>query len=301
MISYVKQRDYLNVMGMKVVTDKFKIDNEIIRDDEVFSDSIWLLDEKFNRQRVICVIASSSIYLFTQKTRWFGGVEVKFLQKYDFRDVEKICLSAKHCTLFALVMHSGVDLLFEGLRRIDMVLYLKYRMKDLKQNIFTLTYLKSFQITRGRTVLQEINLNKSDQKLASYLQETLRNSHKYGFLKVKRVNWWGDKYKEKFFILTGIGLLYFNKLTDIEPRGFIPILGASIGKIIKDEKGLVGAAEQNTFMVSFGGLGVEERIASASRMDAEEWVEQIRNAQKKALTFESDGKEKVVKQEMAHR
>jgi hypothetical protein len=132
MISYVKQRDYLNVMGMKVVTDQFKLDNELITDDEVFSDSIWLLDEKFNRQRVICVIASTNIYLFTQKTRWFGGVEVKFLKRFNFRDVDKICLSAKHCTLFALVMHSGVDLLFEGLRRIDMVLYLKYRMKDLK-------------------------------------------------------------------------------------------------------------------------------------------------------------------------
>lgn len=298
MIHYVKQRDYLNVMGMKVVTDKFRADGEIITDDAVFSDSIWLLDEKFNRQRVIAIIATRYIYLFTQKTRWFGGVEVKFLQKYDFRDIDKICLSAKHCTLFAMVMHSGVDLLFEGLRRVDMILYLKYRMKDLSQKIFALTYLKSFQITRGKTVLQEINLNKSNKNLASHLQETFRNAQKYGFLKIKRVNWYGDKYKEKFFILTSIGLLYFNHLTDLEPRGFIPILGASIGKISKDTKGLSGRGEENSFKIEFSGLGVEERLAANSKMDAEEWWEQIRKVQKKALTYETDGKEKVVQHEL---
>ena len=110
-------------------------------------------------------------------------------------------------------------------------------------------------------------------------------------MKRLKIGWFKDQYKEYFFILTNVGLVYFHKMTSIQPRGFIPILGATVSKVSKDnfrEQGFV-------FSIKFPGLDIDVKLAGNSNIDAEEWVDSIKKAQKDAMNKKVEDQEKELK------
>ena len=74
--------------------------NEDIANEEIFSDSMYILDSRFKRNRIIIVIAEQAIYLFTSTQRFLnlGKRKIKFLKRIPFSEIDTICLSEKHFT-----------------------------------------------------------------------------------------------------------------------------------------------------------------------------------------------------------
>jgi len=92
----------MNVLAEPKIMEQFQIHHEEIKDEELFSDSMFILDAKFKRNRIIFVIAEQAVYLFTHTRMIFGRKKIEFLRRIPFSAINTICLSKKHFTLFAL-------------------------------------------------------------------------------------------------------------------------------------------------------------------------------------------------------
>lgn len=299
--NYVKQKDYMNILSEKVIVDKLILHNEDIVNEELFSDSMFILDGRFKRNRIIFIIAEQAIYLFTHTQRFNFKRKVKFLKRIPFAEIKSICLSEKHFTLFAMQLHLGTDVLFESIKRLDLVLYQAFKFREHNQEhpnhmlaMFNACYLKSFNIMMGEKIEQEVKLDKGEKKLYAHLSDTYRNAHRAGYLKKLKKGWFIDEFKEYFFLLTNIGLIYFSKVTDMTPKGFFPILGANISKPYRDKD----INDGYVFNISFSEINMNIKIVAASKILADEWVTSIRKVQDAAVNYTSDTKEKEAKKEL---
>ena len=54
--SYVKQKDYMNVLTEPKIIEQFNLYHEDIQNEELFSDGMYILDGKFKRNRIIFII-----------------------------------------------------------------------------------------------------------------------------------------------------------------------------------------------------------------------------------------------------
>lgn len=198
-------------------------------------------------------------------------------------------------------LREGTDMLFESIKRLDLVLYLAFKFREHNQEhpnhmlaMFKACYLKSFSILTGKKVEEEVKLDKNQKNLLPHLQDTYRNAFRSGFLKKLKKGWFIDEFKEYFFILTNVGIIYFKQMTEIEPRGFIPVLGATISKPYKDKNVNDGVV----FDICFSEIQMRIKIAARSSIDAEEWFDAIKKVQKAATSYASDTKEKTAKKEL---
>ena len=146
----------------------------------------------------------------------------------------------------------------------------------------------------GKKVEQEVKLDKNQANLLPHLQDTYRNAFRSGFLKKLNKSWFVNEFKEYFFILTNVGIIYFRKMTEIVPYGFIPILGATISKPYKNNyvNGNV------VFDISFKEIEMRVKLVATSNIAAEEWYDAIKKVQNSATSYASDTKEKNAKKEL---
>lgn len=198
------------------------------------------------RKRRRLVVTEKSLFMFSMTNKSDGSW--KMLRRYPLRDLRQVVISSKNYTLAAFVFIKGPDFLIDSCRRIDIVIYIAQMMKRANLKLFRILYLKSFNMqsnfnddilgkqlsssfhesqsrksngsrddkrnTGIHSDLATIGDDDCDRKLP-ILQETFRNAKMSGFLKLRKVTkrWFSVKktFKEFFFILTNVGLVYFKK------------------------------------------------------------------------------------------
>lgn len=197
------------------------------------------------RKRRRLVVTEKSLFLYSTVNRTNGSW--KTLRRYPLKDLRQVVISSKNYTLAAFVFIKGPDFMIDSCRRIDIVIYIAQMMKRAKLKLFRILYMKSFNMQtnfnedilgkkltssfhesqtrkskgkkRSNSSLEEADITQigdedCDRKLP-ILQETFRNAKISGFLKLRKVTkkWFSVKktFREYFFILTNIGLVYFKK------------------------------------------------------------------------------------------
>ena len=171
-----------------------------------YTDHIYCFSNKMKRKRMKVMITSDSIYIFKGKKKWV------LLRKYELRSLKKVVVSSKDFTLAALIFGKGYDLLIDSYRRVDIILYVAERMKQMGCQLFKIIYLRRFKMRKRKKDDPNdlsIPFHEKNQKKMPIMQEVFRNSRRSGYLKLKVRRLFGQNYLEFFFVLSNLGLIYF--------------------------------------------------------------------------------------------
>lgn len=239
---FSSNKDYLNICGnFKVIESLIEYGDEDPTG-ECLSDDIYVFSSSLKRKRRRLVITKKSLFMFSSFNNKDGTW--KLLRRYPLKHLRQVVISSKNFTMAAFIFIKGPDFMIDSLRRIDIVIYLSQMIKKSEMDMFRILYLKSFDLKSGLN--NEIMGNKLSSNLESkhskskakgkmtpsdadaditivgdqgadkkipILQETFRNVKISGFLKLRKIRkgWFSTKkvFKEYFFILTNVGIVYF--------------------------------------------------------------------------------------------
>lgn len=205
---YSTMQDYMNVCGASEVSDKLHdIGDWTLNPTRCFSDSVFLFNKKLIKVRVIMIITSHSISFFnTKKTKLMKFITLKMLKNAT--------ISADNYTLMLFNFTNNPDLLVESYRRFELLTFLNHIFSIEKIPKFNFTIRKKFilKVDEDKPE-QKIEVGNPDSKLShAFLQETIHNSLKSGYLSKPRKAWFGRTVDEEYFcLLTNIGIIMFRK------------------------------------------------------------------------------------------
>jgi len=276
------KQDYVNMSTVSYVRKELeRLGDTTLQPQICYSDSIFVFDKNFNKNRCIIVITPHSISFFSVK-------KSKLIKFYLLKSLKGITISAENFTLSVFHFEKQADLLLESYRRLEMISYANQMLHLNKLPKFDLTVRKRFVIKSGLNlqVLKNIEVTDPNFKITlPFMQDTIRNSKKSGYLSRLKNNWYGTTSTEYFCILSNIGILSFKKYGDRKPTGFQPILGA---KVYKEENNKDKKAPL-TIHISYGD-DISTYVA-VSAIDAGEWIESIRDLQREAKSSTDTQKE----------
>ena len=237
--SYDLRKDYLNVSHNFKVLEKMISRGAKDPDGKCLSDDVYIFDKKLKRRRRKLVITQKYVFSFaTNSKKDTSAWTIK--SQHSLKYLKNVILSSKNSTIAAFTFKKGADFLLDSCRRLDIVLYIAQVMKMNEKRKFKIIYMKNFDFMLNKensvmspelckTVTEYSSkiiekapkdakidmdiVNKQENKRLPVLQETLRNARMSGFLRIRKSvrSFFSSKkvFKEYFFILTDIGLLYF--------------------------------------------------------------------------------------------
>lgn len=220
-------KDYLNIASSTRYRLELEHRGDII-DSEAnavcLSDLVFIFNQKNQRIRQRIVITEKHFYLF--RDNHYGEITTE----NHIRDLEEIVLSSKEFTLFLVRFRNSSYILLDSSRRLEIVLYIVTMMKRANAKLLggNITYLQSFKLKKLKSHDLDINKARTYYKMLPAYQETLRNAHKSGLMRMLGRRLFFETYTEYFFILTDLGLIYFKKLGQSTPKGFVPVHGATL-------------------------------------------------------------------------
>lgn len=289
---FSKKKDFLNCHTRKKVIKDLQQNGETKFEGECMSDFIFLYDKKLKKKRVCILITSQNIYVYDIKN-W------KLIFTNELNNLTAMSIAARNCTLMSIHFASGSDLMLESYRRIDIILYCAKNMKEMSLPLFKLKIRKNFRQSanpeKGKDGKQDNDAPLKDVPLkdvekaskymdTGFLQETIRNSKKAGFMRLHKKGLFGHSFTEYFFILSDLGLVYFKSYGDKKAAGFVPLLGGATKTYAKSVFG-----KDNVFAVRFANEEVV--LQAASKVEEAEWLKIIKDMQDKALTAKDTIKE----------
>ena len=185
---------------------------------EYFSNYVYVNYNKENK-KLILLITSANIYLLDENN-------YTQLKKYSLKHLTKITSSTKMFNF--LVFHFDDtyddDLAIEILRRIELLFYFKSLYKFKGYTTLQIKFSNKIKMKKnGHSVTY--NLAKHSLTTANY-----ENAIKIGYLLLYKEGFFRNSFKEKFIVLTNIGLMFFDKPNDT-PFSLIPIIGSEIKTI----------------------------------------------------------------------
>ena len=283
---FSKKKDFLGAHKVPTVQQELSKFGESEFEGDCLSDFVFLFDKKLNKKRIAAVVTKLYICMFEIKS-W------KLIYLESIKNLLAISIASKNCTVMSLHFKGpNRDLLLESYRRIDLILYIARSMKENNVPLFKLRVRKNFKATGNNKDQQtdEPKIETSPEKMkkeleVNFLQETIRNCRKSGFLKIHKKSFFGqNSFVENFCIVTNLGLVLFKGYGDKKATGFIPILG---GSVVPQPKKLFG--KDNVFSVKFPQDEVVVQAVSSAEM--EEWIAIIKDLQDKCLTAKDTIKE----------
>lgn len=201
------RQDYMNMsIKDKVVVELNKLGDDI-QPQQCYSDTAFLFDTKYRKTRIILVITQCSIAFFSLRS-------FKLLKLYSLKTLKGVTISSSNYTLCVLHFNTMADILMESYRRLEMICYLNHVVKIAGLPKFELNVRKRFIIKGESKNSMPAKLEVSDPNLKltmPFLQDTLRNSKKNGFLSTQSKHWYGTTVKEYFCLLSNIGIICFKK------------------------------------------------------------------------------------------
>ena len=208
------KKDFLGChLKKQVVNDLTRFGEGDTSDGEFFSDYVFVYNKKLKKKRV-CFLVSKSFILIYDVSSW----KVIFMNYLKCLDLVNI--SAKNCTQVSLHFSEGAEYLtLESYRRVEVIIYCARALKNRNYNLFKLKISKKFegetkeQGNSAEKIRLPESLVRSGSSTTSYLQETLRNAKKSGFLRVfKKGGIFGrDSFVENFAVLGELGLILFKE------------------------------------------------------------------------------------------
>jgi PH domain/Unconventional myosin tail, actin- and lipid-binding len=290
---FSKKKDFLNCHIRKKIIKDLQDNGETKFDGECLSDFVFLYDKKLKKKRMCLLITAQNIYIYDHRN-W------KLIFTNELNNLTAMSIAARNCTLMSIHFATGSDLMLESYRRIDLILYCARNMKEMNLPLFKLKIRKNFRQANspdkgkgGKTEdsdapLKDVPL-KDVEKASKYmdtgfLQETIRNSRKAGFMRLHKKGLFGHSFTEYFFILSDLGLIYFKNYGEKKASGFVPLLGGSIKTYAKSVFG-----KENIFAIRFANEEVV--LQAASKVEEEEWSKIIKEMQDKGLTAKDTIKE----------
>jgi len=197
-------KDYLNISFDKRISDMLISEGEDSLNGQCLSDFVYVMGNGSKRIKKKIIITSERLFIVNCNKK------SKLDRVYALEELSEVIVSAKNYSLCAFMFKEGLPLLIDSYRRLDIIMYTAILMKNLNSSAFKVVFLKKFifkQKNKPEVILKYPELGKSIQ--IAMLQETLRNSRRSGYLKLRRKGLFGSYYTEFFFILSNIGLLYF--------------------------------------------------------------------------------------------
>jgi hypothetical protein len=239
--NYDMKKDYLNICNDLSVVEMLIEKGDTDPLGACLSDDVYVFSSLMKRKRVQIVVTKSAFYLFSNKkiksnsgksnksswtTKW------KLIKYYKLKDLKQVVISSKNYTLAAFIFDKDHDFLMDSCRRTEIISYICRRMKEASLNMFKILYLKSFdfidsskKLPENKSKIESLEnslLGSTGQKIPSsrlidseVLQDTFKNAKISGYLKLMKVekSIFSTKkiFKEYFFILSNLGLIYFKK------------------------------------------------------------------------------------------
>lgn len=289
---FAKKKDFLNCHVRNKVIKDLQANGDTKFEGDCMSDFVFLYDKKLKKKRMCILVSDNNIYVYDYRN-W------KLIFTNELNNLTAVSIAARNCTLMSIHFATGSDLMLESYRRIDLILYCARNMKELKLPLFKLKIRKNFRQSatpaQGKDAKPDDDAPLKDVPLrdvekakkymeTGFLQETIRNSKKSGYLRLHKKGLFGHSFTEYFFILSDLGLIYFKSYGDKKASGFIPLLGATLKTYPKSMFG-----KDHVFAFRFAN---EEIVVQASsKVEEEEWLKIIKDMQDKALTAKDTIKE----------
>jgi hypothetical protein len=119
------------------------------------------------------------------------------------------------------------DILIEIVKRTELLLFLRDSFNKNKKQLFV-RFSESFKIMKNKESFF-IFINQLNKM---FIAPNYENAQKLGYLDKYYKGLFGGGFREKFLVLTDIGLLYFDDPTEKQPKSLIPIFGSDIYEVI---------------------------------------------------------------------
>lgn len=236
---------------------------------EWFTEYIKKIDTDFKEHKRKIMITRSAVY---QLSKNFSVVN-----RVPLETIKGMTLIKKSATLLAIHCPGSYDHLIEIIRRTELVMFLMHMFdvrKLTKPKIYYADGLKTKTSGKNKVPENKIlkfdpaakqNVGKDNFKLMTHLTSiNFINSPKYGYL-MKRSDSWFKQWTEKFWVITNVGLLYYNDPSQ-RPRNLFPIIDARIVKI--EEK-----VFKKKFVFQIKAFKWEIIFATKNELDYVEWMD----------------------------
>lgn len=202
------KQDYLNMLSSNTVVTQLRDLGDDVDDGKCYSDHVFLFDKSFKKNRFIIVITQYSISFFNCK-------KTRLLKLYLLKSLKGVTISHSNFTLCVLSFANQADVLMESYRRLAIICYLNQIVKLAELPKLAIFIRKRFIIKTDvkQQIPDKIEVSDPNNKISMpYLQDTIRNSVKSGYLTKHSKQWYGaTALKNYFCLLTTIGFIYFKK------------------------------------------------------------------------------------------
>lgn len=292
---FSKKKDYLNCHERKNVLADLKANNESKFGGECLSDFIFFYDKKLRKKRMCLLVTYKHVYVYDYR-KW------KIIFMNELNNLTAMSIATRNCTLVSLHFSSGPDIVIENYRRVEIIVYCAQMMKAAGIELCKLVIRKNFWKSGNSqsskkggaskpeddAPLKDVpmkDLEKAKKHMeVGFLQETIRNSKKTGFMRIYQHGFFSNSFSEYYFILSDLGLVSFKKYGDKHAHKFIPILGGTVKKV-------PSSVYNKEFVFAVKFADDETVFQAASKVEEEDWIKQISTLQEKCLTSKDTVKE----------
>ena len=249
--------DYYSLYQEEYIQKKLKEEKDNCTEFEIYSDQIFLFDEKKHLTKKFIMITPHNIYIIEPK-------EMRFIKIIKKEKISSFQISNKNINIILFEIKSD-NIVIETLRRMDLLLYLREHFRNDK-NLIKFKYEDNFKVKiKGKeqniSVKDKIFANLSNFDGAQKIGYLLKLKYE-GKLIIKNI------FKEKLFILTSIGLIMFDEPSSA-PKKLYPIIGSTIEKIEGTKYG-----RENCFRITFLS-GKKKVFATRKKRELDSWLKEF--------------------------
>ena len=242
---------------------------------EMFSDFVQHIEKKNKKTKRVLFITCNYIYILKVES-----IEVLF--KFKREHLKKFTISNRNCNMLAFHFSKGNDLVIEIFRRLELLYYFRNLYKSRKFGKLAFKYSDEFNVKlNGKYITISISPS------ADTIAQNFQNAIKLDYLYKMTAGLFSYNFTEKFVVLTGIGLLYFDN-PNKPPKKLIPIIGSEINEVKEKKYGRPFCFEikcLNKYNVVFATKSKEElnQWLNAFKQMNNSYERKISNLQEKDL------------------
>ena len=189
---------------------------------EMFSDFVQHIEKKNKKTKRVLFITCNYIYILKVES-------IEVLYKFKRVNLKKFTISNRNCNMIAFHFSKGNDLVIEIFRRLELLYYFRNLYKSRKFGKLAFKYSDEFNVK-----LNDKYITISISPSADTIAQNFQNAIKLDYLYKMTAGLFSYNFTEKFVVLTGVGLLYFDN-PNKPPKNLIPIIGSEINEV-KEKK-----------------------------------------------------------------
>ena len=248
--------DYYSLFQEESVQRKLKEEKDNCNEFNIYSDLIFFLTEKKHLIKRYIMITPTHIYVIDPK-------EMIFSHTIKKENILSFQISNKNVNIVMFQIHKGDNILIQTLRRMDLLSYLRDNYRN-KNSLIKIKYEDQFEVN----IKGKISVILVKDEIFSGLSN-FDGAQKIGYLFVYKGKYIVNIFKEKFFILTSIGLIMFDDPSS-PPSKLYPIIGSKYVKLEGTKYG-----RENCFQITLLS-GKVKVFATRKQREMESWLNEFK-------------------------